>query len=158
MLRNLKAIIILSLLLCYAQRASSQQLLTDLMDTTTQIGKGLYSVYEKYNALRISVYIQPQFQYAESRGAKSFNGGDFAPNADNRFTLRRGRFRAEYLRRDKDNYPAAQIVFQFDASERGVFVRDMFGRVFENKWHLLSFTGGIFARPFGFEVNLGSGD
>jgi hypothetical protein len=158
MLRNFKAIVILSLLLCYAQRVSSQQMLTDLMDTSTNMGRGLYSVYQKYNALKFSIYVQPQFQFAESRGAKSFNGGDFPANSDNRFTLRRGRFRAEYLHNNEEGYPSTQLVFQFDASERGVFVRDMFGRVFENKFHMFSVSGGIFARPFGYEVNLGSGD
>jgi len=82
----------------------------------------------------------------------------FPANADNRFTLRRGRFRMDYLRLDNDNYPAAHLVFQFDGSEKGFAIRDFWGRVFENKWHLFSLTAGMFARPFGYEVNLGSGD
>jgi hypothetical protein len=49
-------------------------------------------------------------------------------------------------------------VFQFDGTERGVFIRDFWGRVFENKWQLFSFTMGMFARPFGYEVNLASAD
>jgi hypothetical protein len=149
--------VILLLLFCSAS-ASAQQLLTDLMDTSTTTGRGLYSVYQKYNALKISIYIQPQFQYAESRGAETYNGGDFDVNSDNRFSVRRGRLRAEYIHSDSLGYPTAQLAFQFDATERGVFVRDMFGRVFENKLHIFSVTGGIFARPFGYEINLGSSD
>jgi hypothetical protein len=32
----------------------------------------------------------------------------------------------------------------------------MFMRLYETKGHNFSFTAGLFARPFGFEVNLGS--
>lgn len=142
----------------YSTELRAQQLLTDLMDTTTQMGKGLFAMYQQYNALRFSVYVQPQLQVADHKGTQSYDGGDFLPNSNSRLMLRRGRFRAEYLRLNGEQYPVAQIVYQFDATERGVFVRDLFGRIFENKWHLFSLTGGIFARPFGYEVNLSSSD
>ncbi|HUR11592.1 MAG TPA: hypothetical protein VM012_09505, partial [Flavitalea sp.] len=59
---------------------------------------------------------------------------------------------------NEGDMPSVQFVFQFDGTERGVFIRDFYGRIFENKWHLFSLSTGMFARPFGFEVNLSSSD
>src|SRR5690606_5488723 len=44
----------------------------------------------------------------------------------------------------------------FEATERDVNVRDMFVRVFEPKKNHFSVTLGLFARPFGYEVNFSS--
>ena len=130
----------------------------DMIDTTTRSGQDLLSVVKKFNQIRISGYIQPQFQVAESEGARSFNGGDFATGVDNRFMLRRGRIRFDYAAFTPDKMPKMQFVFQFDGTERGVFIRDFWGRVFENKYNCFSLVTGMFARPFGFEINLSSSD
>lgn len=154
----MRKIYALLLVLVFAAPVRSQTMLNDLMDTSSTLSKGFLSLYQQYNWLRFSGYLQPQWQHAESKGAPSFNGGDFSPNSDNRFMLRRGRMRIDYLRRNDDGYPQAQLVFQFDGTERGFAIRDYWGRIFENKWHLFSLTAGMFARPFGYEVNLGSPD
>jgi phosphate-selective porin len=134
------------------------QFLMDMLDTTTTAGKGLLGIYKKYDHLRIGGYIQPQFQVAASKGAKTFEGGDFAPNVSNRFMLRRSRVRIDYVHYMNIKGPGVQIAFQFDANERSFTVRDVWGRIFENKYQLFSFTTGMFARPFGYEVNLSSSD
>ncbi len=134
------------------------QFLMDMIDTTTNLGKGMFSMYKKYDALRLSGYIQPQFQYIGSKGAQSYAGGDFPEAVNNRFMLRRGRLRVDYERHDENGMPSVAFAFQFDGTERGVFIRDFFGRFFENKWNVLSLTAGMFARPFGYEVNLSSSD
>lgn len=134
------------------------QFLMDMIDTSRDVGKSLFSLYKSYNHIRISGYIQPQFQLASTKGQASFNGGDFPLHVNNRFSLRRGRLRFDYARFNKENHPVLQFVFQFDGTERGVFIRDFFGRVFESKWQVFSFAAGMFARPFGYEVNLGSPD
>jgi hypothetical protein len=154
----MRKIYLVVLMLCSCSVAHSQELLNDILDTTSSIGKGFWSNYQAYHWVRFSGYLQPQWQHAESEGAPSFNGGDFPAHVDNRFSLRRGRFRMDYLRRNEEAYPVAHLVFQWDGTERGFFARDMWGRFFENKWHMLSLTGGLFARPFGYEVNYGSGD
>ena len=148
----------LFLFLCSLCLASKSQFLMDMVDTTTDIGKGILSIYKKYDKLKFSGYIQPQFQVAQEKGTKSFNGGDFAPAVNNRFMLRRGRIRMDYIRFDAQKNLSVQFVFQFDGSERGVFARDFWGRVTENKYGLYSFTMGLFARPFSYELNLSSGD
>jgi len=130
----------------------------DMVDTTTNMGKGMLSIYKKYDKMKFSGYVQPEFQVAGQKGAKSFNGGDFATNVNNRFMLRRGRLRLDYVHFAEGNGPSVQFVFQFDGSERGFFARDFWGRVMENKYQLFSFTMGLFARPFSYELNLSSGD
>ncbi len=130
----------------------------DMVDTTKETGRGLLAVYKKFDHLRIGGYIQPQFQVAGSKGIRSFEGGDFSAQVNNRFMFRRSRVRIDYVHFGKETAPGVQIVFQFDANERAFTVRDVWGRIFENKHQLFSFTIGMFARPFGYEVNLSSGD
>lgn len=130
----------------------------DMMDTTKETGKGLLNIYKNYEHLQLSGYIQPQFQVIQSKGAKTFEGTDFALNVNNRFMLRRSRIRLGYLHLNSRQEPGVQITFQFDANERSFTIRDIWGRVFENKYKLFSFTIGMFARPFGFETNLSSSD
>ena len=96
----------------------------DLIDTTTDVGKSVLSVSRRFDNIRIGGYIQPQFQVAGSKGVKNFSGGDFALNVNNRFMLRRGRIRFDYINYNKSDKPSVQFVFQFDGTERGVFIRD----------------------------------
>ena len=70
--------------------------------------------------------------------------------------LRRARIKIDYLLVAKEKFPKALFTFQIDATERGVILRDMFIRLYETKKNNLSMTAGFFARPFGYEVNLGS--
>ena len=72
------------------------QFLVDLIDTATNADKGLWAIYKKADHLMISGYFQPQFQVASEKGAKTFSGGDFAKNSNNRFMIRRGRIRFDY--------------------------------------------------------------
>lgn len=128
----------------------------DMLDTTKELGRSNRDMLQRFDHIRISGYMQPQFQATTSKGAHTYSGGDFAPQSDNRFMLRRGRLRFEYARTNKENRNALQFVFQFDGTERGVFIRDFWGRVWENKFKMFAFTAGMFARPFGFEVNYSS--
>jgi hypothetical protein len=130
----------------------------DMVDTTKDIGKGILSVSKRFENLRVGGYIQTQYQFASEKGAQGFSGGNFSAFSDSRFMIRRGRIRFDYAHYDKEMHPSLQFVFQFDGSERGVAIRDFWGRLWENKWRVLSFTTGMFARPFGYEVNLSSSD
>ena len=151
-----KIFILVTLLFCVL--VSHAQFLMDMLDTTKEAGKGLLNIYKKFDHLRIGGYIQPQFQVGGTDGAKTFEGVDFATHVSNRFILRRSRIRIDYLHINTANDPGLQIVFQFDANERAFTVRDVWGRVFENRFKLFSFTIGMFARPFGYEVNVSSSD
>lgn len=73
-------ITVFSLLIFHCQ----SQFLMDMVDTTTEIGKSVLSVSQRFDHIRIGGYIQPQFQFAGQKGAKSYIGGDFPPNVNNR--------------------------------------------------------------------------
>lgn len=134
----------LSLLLVFVLLSSvaRAQFLMDMIDTT--------------NHLIVSGYFQPQYQVASKEGVKNYSGGDFSPSSNNRFMFRRSRLKVEYLNMNEHQKPSLQFVFQLDGTERGIAIRDVWGRFFENKYELFSFTVGMFARPFSYEVNLSS--
>ncbi|RZK33711.1 MAG: porin, partial [Pedobacter sp.] len=133
----------------------AQRNINDILDSTTV--NNLLIISKKYGSVSFSGYMQPQFQYAQSKGtAAEFQGGNFGDNADNRFRLRRGRLRADYSLLNDDGTPSTYFVFQFDGTEQGVNVRDFWGRYYEHHFQLFSFTAGLAGRPFGNELQLSS--
>jgi hypothetical protein len=143
-------------LVMQVQKSYSQRFLMDMEDTTSQTGKEVLPILKRFNGIKFSGYIQPQFQVASREGAHSYNGGDFPEFSKSRFMLRRGRLRLDYTHYNEDKNPTTHFVFQFDGSERGVAIRDFWGSFYENKLKLFSLTTGMFARPFGYEINLSS--
>lgn len=133
----------------------SQRYLSDF-DSSLFVRDTLKTFMKRFENLRFNGYIQPQFQLATKQGAASYNGGNFSPYSRSRFMLRRARIRVDYFLPTADNYPKAVFTFQIDATERGVGLRDMFIKVYEVKGHNFNMTAGMFARPFGYEVNLSS--
>lgn len=134
------------------------QFLMDILDTTSDVGKSVLSVSRKFDNLRISGYIQAQYQVAQEKGVSTYAGGDFTPNASNRFMLRRGRVKFEYAHYPEQKGTSVHFVLQFDGTERGVFIRDFWGSIHENKYKLFSLTAGLFARPFSYELNVSSSE
>lgn len=135
--------------------ASSQKYLTGV-DTSLFIRDTARPVLKRFENIRLSGYMQPQFQVAQSDGAQSYAGGNFSQFSRSRFMLRRARIKVDYLLVSKEKYPKALFTFQIDGTERGVIVRDVFIRLYETMKNNFSLMTGFFARPFGFEVNLGS--
>lgn len=153
----LKKIVTVSFFLSIVSLVNAQ-LLMDMIDTTKTMGVRMFNMYNRFDNMYIGGYIQPQYQIAETNGAASYSGGNFDSLSKNRFMIRRGRMRFDYQRKSKQELPSAHIVFQFDFTEKGAFVRDFWGRIYDTRFNVMSFTAGIFARPFGHEVNLGSSD
>ena len=150
----------LLILLCFIINSSlvfGQTALNDV-DTTSGFGKSLLGLYKKFDRLKFSGYLQPQYQFTDTAGAKGFAGGDFSPYSNNRFMLRRGRLRLDYTNYNDKGQPTVFFVFQFDGTERGFNARDFWGRVFENKYECFALSAGIMARPFGHELLMGSSD
>jgi hypothetical protein len=158
MIRNkkIKILILATSLLILADEGYSQRYLSDLDSSLLYLKDSVKPFLKRFDNLRFSGYIQPQFQVAQSKGARSYNGGDFSEFSQSRFMLRRARIKLDYLLPTEDRYPKALFTFQIDATERGVNVRDMYVRLYETKRHFFSLTAGLFARPFGYEVNLSS--
>ncbi len=146
---------LLSLIVCglmstlFAQQATKQSevndsILKSLSKLSTELGN--------YKNLKISGWIQAQFQTAESIGAKTFDGGDFLANSNNRFMIRRGRVKFTYTK------GITQYVLQVNATERGINVVDIYGKITEPWLNSFSLTAGIMNRPFGFEIQQSSSD
>jgi hypothetical protein len=136
--------------------AEAQRFLSDY-DSTLFIRDTVVTTIRRFERLHISGYMQPQFQVAQREGASSFEGGNFAVHSASRFIIRRARVKLDYILPSKENnFPKALFTFQFEATERDLNVRDMFLRLYEPKKQNLSLTMGLFARPFGYEVNLSS--
>lgn len=147
---------IIFLILFLPATTYSQRYLADLDSSLFFIKDTVRPFIKRFENLRISGYMQPQFQVAQADGAQSFEGGNFSQFSRSRFMLRRARIKIDYLLTSKERYPKTLFTFQIDATERGVIVRDMFIRLYETWRNNFALTAGFFARPFGFEVNLGS--
>jgi phosphate-selective porin len=100
--------------------------------------------------LKITGYVQMQYQSADTAGVSSFAGGNFGSGIDNRFTVRRGRVKFAYT------YENALAVMQFDLTEKGLGIKDAYVSLTEPIFNTLSITGGVFDRPFGYEISYSS--
>jgi hypothetical protein len=101
--------------------------------------------------IKITGYLQTQFQKAQSGGITSFSGGDFSANSDSRFIIRRGRLKIDRV----DKF--SNIVFQLDATQNGVNLMDAFIQLHSPKSTEFLFTAGLFNRPFGYSIVYSSG-
>jgi phosphate-selective porin len=101
--------------------------------------------------VKISGYVQGQFQYGESAAALKVGTANDNGNEDfNRIGLRRGRlkFAAEQ--------GIASAVFQLDITERGLGVKDAYLSIKDCWQGIVSVKAGIFDRPFGYEISYSS--
>ncbi len=119
---------------------------TNPIDTLAAYVQKMNTTVSTLQKIKISGYIQAQYQKADSMGIKSFSGGDFDAKTDNRFAVRRGRLKFAY----SGNLSTA--VVQFEATEKGVSIKDAYLAFTEPWLQAFTVTGGVFNRPFGFEV------
>ncbi|MBU1298901.1 MAG: hypothetical protein KKG06_12060, partial [Bacteroidetes bacterium] len=118
---------------------SVNETITDLKNTLDALKK-----------IKISGYIQAQFQSADTAGIISYAGGNFPANVKSRFQVRRGRVKFMY---DQD---ITQYVLQIDITQSGVAIKDAYAMIKEPWLRIFSLTGGVFDRPFGFEISYSS--
>lgn len=108
------------------------------------------SSYDPHD-IKITGYLQTQFQKAQSAGITSFSGGDFSTNSNSRFIIRRGRLKIDRV----DKY--SSIVFQLDGTQNGVTLMDAFIQLHAPQYSSFLFTAGLFNRPFGYSIVYSSG-
>lgn len=108
------------------------------------------SSYDPHD-IKITGYLQTQFQMAQSPGIYSWSSGDFSEHSSSRFMIRRGRLKVDRV--DK----LSSVVFQLDGTQDGVRLMDAFIQFHtpEDKSFLL--TAGLFNRPFGYSIVYSSG-
>ena len=124
---------------------------------------------DRLSKLKISGYVQAQWQLADSAGVPSMAGGNFSFNrlnwfspdnafpresdslwdtlaARQRFLVRRARLKATY------EAATSKYVLEFDVLPTGLVIKDVNVTLMEPWLKTFSATVGIMDRPFGFEV------
>jgi len=167
-----KIIVLLFVSLLYTNKVSSQEnnelkkdsllsstisseITENPLDTLTRAVSALIDDNLKAKRLKITGYVQPQYQYIDSAGAQSFAGGDFSNGTNNlysRFTMRRGRFKFTYT------YNNIVLMVNIDATEKAMAMRETYAKIFDPKWNMFSLTAGLLQAQFGFELNQSSGE
>lgn len=125
------------------------------LDTLTRAVSALIDDNIKAKRLKITGYVQPQYQYIDSAGAQSFAGGDFKNGTSNyysRYTMRRGRFKFTYA------YNNILMMVNIDATEKGLAMRETYAKIIDSKWNMFSLTTGLLQAQFGFELNQSSSE
>lgn len=146
----MKKLLTFASLLLISSAAFSQEENQTQEEKNAQKIEVLESKVLKIEGLKISGYIQGQWQWAESSGIPAFgDGGSFNANTNNRFMLRRGRIKFSYT------YGIAQIVFQPDFTEKGVSIKDAY-LALTSKDKFIGGQLGVFDRPFGYEISYSS--
>ncbi len=148
-MKNKLTKIFLLLMLGSATLAKAQGTQPDTLPGTVA---RLASEIEALKRIKITGYIQAQFQYADSSGMNSYGGGAFPSHTDKRFQVRRGRLKSTYTSANT----LTQAVLQLDVTERGLTIKDAYIRVTEPWCKWVSLKVGMFDRPFGFDIGYSS--
>jgi hypothetical protein len=144
------AFTLLLILSCIAFSLKSQQEQAVSNDSLKKELSNLQREVAELKKLKVTGWIQAQFQWAESRGVANYDGGNFAPNSDKRFMIRRGRVKFTY------NGKNSQYVLQLNCTERGISLTEIFGVATDPWTKSLSLAVGVMNRPFGFEIDQSS--
>ena len=142
-------------LLCSSNKVMAQEETLTPLDTLTKNVQHINNEISMMKRLKISGYIQPQWQYIDSAGAPSFAGGDFVNGAGkyySRFTMRRGRFKFTYT------YDNVMLMINTDVSEKGVNMRETYAKVTDPWLRMFSLSAGLLQDQFGFEVTQSSSE
>lgn len=130
--------------------AFAQEAELTLPEKNEQAIKSLELQVGKMGNLKISGYMQGQWQWAEQPGISAFtDGGSFNATTNNRFMIRRGRIKFTYT------YGIMQMVVQPDFTEKGVSIKDAYLAI-TSKSKVIGGQLGVFDRPFGYEISYSS--
>ncbi len=120
-------------------------------DTVITAVQKLQSDIKILQKLKITGYVQAQYQIVDSAGVASFAGGNFGTGINNRFMIRRGRVKLTY---NGGNF--SKYVMEFDISEKGLAIKDMYAKFYDPWIQTFALTAGVFNRPFGYEIGVSS--
>lgn len=135
----------------YKVLAQESSVSSEAADTLNGKIENVKSDVELLKRLKVTGYIQAQWQLADTAGAVTpFSGGAFPAASDNRFAVRRGRIKFTY-----DN-ELSTFVLQLDATEKGVTLKDAYVAVKDPWAQFATLTAGVFNRPFGYEITYSS--
>ncbi|MFM2191042.1 MAG: hypothetical protein RL491_1428 [Bacteroidota bacterium] len=149
-----KSLLYVAVGILFTYNVQAQSPSTDsLQKEVTQLKKDVSTL----KRIKFSGYIQPQFQLADSAGAASVAGGNFASGLNNRFMIRRGRLKAVYAAvENAKGISTSQYTMQIDVTERGMVIKEAFAKLTDPWKGIASVSMGMFNNPFGFEVGYSS--
>jgi phosphate-selective porin len=151
--KKLTYIFALATLLTLTTVVKAQETTENPLDTLTRSVVNLLDEVEKLKRLKITGYVQPQYQYIDSAGAPSFAGGDFVNGNSkyfSRFMMRRGRFKFTYT------YENVELCLNTDATEKGLAMRETYLKITDPWKNMFSLTMGLLQVQFGYEVTQSS--
>jgi len=153
-----KSLAIIALGLVSSTVAFSQEAKVDSLNMldqrVTTVEDGLFQLKK----LKLSGYIQAQWQSSQldSLGKKTndmkvgtaLNQLEKTPGMSdyNRYGVRRGRLKATY-----EDF-GCQAVIEFDISEGGLKTKDLYLNILDPWVNTIALKGGVFDRPFGYEI------
>jgi len=153
--RNVLLTIAGAAMVLLAPKLKAQEIIENPLDTLTRYAQSMSDDLSKMKRLKITGYLQPQYQYIDSAGAPSFAGGDFTNGANkyySRFTMRRGRFKFTYT------YENVEMMLNTDATEKGLNMRETYIKVTDPWKNMFSLTAGLLQDQFGFELTQSSSE
>jgi len=139
--------------------ASAQELENvDTLNVLDQRVTTLEDAVQTVKKLKISGYFQPQFQSSQidslGSGPKDMKVGSARNGSEttdyNRFGVRRGRLKATY-----EDFGSIGVA-EFEITEKSVTVKNLHATVLDPWVGVVSLKGGIFDRPFGYEIGYSS--
>lgn len=134
----------------FAQEQSASSLI-ERIEKLEQENKTQNETIKKIHGLKVSGYIQAQFQWGEQDASlKSGRPNEDPETSFNRFGIRRGRIKFTY------NKGIASGVFQLDLTEKGIAFKDAYLNIKTPCLGESSLKAGIFDRPFGYEISYSS--
>ncbi|MES2140980.1 MAG: hypothetical protein V4511_14835 [Bacteroidota bacterium] len=153
--RNVLLTIVGTAMILFIQKLKAQEIVENPLDTLTRYVQSMSDDISKMKRLKITGYLQPQYQYIDSAGAPSFAGGDFTNGTNkyySRFTMRRGRFKFTYT------YENVEMMLNTDATEKGLNMRETYIKITDPWKNMFSLTAGLLQDQFGFELTQSSSE
>jgi phosphate-selective porin len=147
----MKKITILLLNVLISLVALAQEVELSPVEVLQNKTEALESEVAKLKKLKITGYIQTQYQYGEKDASLKVGSANENPEESfNRIGIRRGRIKFSY------EESIATGVFQLDITEKGVGIKDAYLDVKDPWMNSLHFKAGVFDRPFGNEISYSS--
>ena len=134
------------------------------------VAKQMSRVMKILSEFRFQAYTQTEWQRADTSGRSSsaplgidgvgsFQGGTFPAAANNRFLERRTRFKISFEHTNRKDLKIFEFAFQLECfnytngqSAPAPLIKEFYGRIIDPWTGWVSFQGGIFNRPFGYET------
>ncbi|OFY82375.1 MAG: hypothetical protein A3F72_15880 [Bacteroidetes bacterium RIFCSPLOWO2_12_FULL_35_15] len=153
--RNLILTAIGVILLLTNAKLNAQEAPENPLDTLARSLQNIADDLNKLKRLKITGYIQPQYQYIDSAGAPSVAGGDFINGTGkyySRVMMRRGRFKFTY------DYKNVRLMINTDVTEKGLFMRETYIKITDTWLKMFSLSAGLLQDQFGFELTQSSSE